>query len=343
MKDNELPRTLSGKHPGACPLRRQMLLVGLSFLAQAWGPAAGQSRFPARTVRIIVPFPAGQAADTIARILAQRLSTMWGQQVIVENRGGGLGIPAMLAAKNATPDGYTLMMGTTGSLCVNPALHRNIPYNVQTDFVPVSNVVIAPLIIIVHPSFPARTVQELVAFAKTSPKPIQFASAGIGTSQHMTGELFAARTGIKLQHIPYKGSAPAITDLMGGQVLLMVDSVVSALPHIKSGKVRAVAVASAERIPQLPSVPTVAEAGYPGFEGNGWASIVAPAGTPHDLVESISSAIQQALRDPQLRADFIARGGIPAPSTPKELAEFLRAETEKWTKLARDANIRLEE
>jgi tripartite-type tricarboxylate transporter receptor subunit TctC len=263
--------------------------------------------------------------------------------MIVENRGGGIGIPAMLAAKNAPPDGYTLMMGTTGSLCVNPALRRNIPYNVQKDFVPVSNVAIAPLVIIVHPSFPARTVQELIAVAKKSPNPIQFASAGIGTSQHMTGELFAARTGIKLQHVPYKGSAPAITDVIGGQVLLMVDSVVSALPHIKSGKVRAIAVTTTERIPQLPDVPTVAEAGYPGFDGNGWASIVAPVGTPPDLVERISADIRQALGDPQVRADFIARGGLPAPSTPKELAEFLRAETQKWTKLAKDANIRLEE
>ncbi|MFN0315616.1 MAG: Bug family tripartite tricarboxylate transporter substrate binding protein [Burkholderiales bacterium] len=341
MADDELPRPFAGERPASYRPRRRFVLLSLACLA--WTPAAGQTRFPTKPVRILVPFPAGQAADTIARILAQHLSVAWGQQVIVENRGGGLGIPAMLAAKNAAPDGHTLMMGTTGSLCINPALHSNIPYDVQRDFVPVGNVVIAPLIIIAHPSFPATTVRELVAMAKSSPKPVQFASAGIGTSQHMTGELFAARTGIKLQHIPYKGSAPAITDLMGGQVMVMVDSVVSALPHIKSGKVRALAVTTGERIPQLPSVPTVAEAGYPGFEGYGWASIVAPAKTPEALVAKISGDIQQALRDPQLRAEFIERGGIPAPSTPSQLAEFLRAETQKWSKLARDANIRLEE
>lgn len=178
------------------PARRKLLLAGLAALSLHMARAADLPAFPSKPVRIIVPFPAGQAADTITRILAQYLSVLWRQQVIVENRGGGLGVPAMLAAKTAAPDGHTLMMGTTGSLCINPALHPNIPYSVQRYFVPVSNVVIAPLVIAVHPRFPARIVRELVAMAKASAKPLQFASAGTGTSQHMTGELFAARAGI---------------------------------------------------------------------------------------------------------------------------------------------------
>lgn len=322
-------------------LRRNLLRAGIG-LAVLPGAAWAEPRFPLRPVKVIVPFPPGQAADTLARILAARLTEMWGQQVIVDNRAGGLGVPAMLAGKAATPDGHTLILGTTGSLCVNPALRGNLPYDVWRDFTPVSNVAIAPLALITHPDFPVKSVSELVALAKKSPKPIQFASAGIGTSQHMMGELFAARTGIKLEHIPYKGSAPAISDLMGGQVMLMADSVVSALPHIKAGKVRALAVTTIERIPQLPDVPTVAESGYSGFEGNGWASMMAPAATPRDLVDKISGDIQQALKHPRVVADFIARGGIPAPTAPAQLAQFLRAETEKWATLARNAHIKLE-
>lgn len=318
----------------------------LAALALPWLlPHLGRAdqRFPIRTVRLIVPFPAGQAADTGARLLAHHLTRLWDQQVIVENRAGGLGIPAMLAVKQAAPDGYTLMFGTTGSLCVNPALRANIPYNVEKDFAPVSNALVTPLLLIVHPSLPARTVSELVGLAQGSTRPLQFGSAGVGTSQHLTGEIFAVRAGIKLEHVAYRGSTPAITDLMGGQIKLMVDSLTSALPHIRSGKVRAIAVTTTTRVSQLPDVPTVAESGYPGFDAVGWASIVAPARTPAPLIEKISAGVRQALSNPQLRAEFASRGLLATPSTPSELEAFLRSETIKWTKLARDAQILLDE
>ena len=280
-------------------------------------PAWSAEPYPTKPVRMIVPFPPGQAADIFARLLAQRLSETWGRQVVVDNRGGGAGVPAMLAGKAATPDGYTLIMATTGTLSITPYLYANPPYDPLKDFIPVSNVIVAPLVITAHPSVTFRTVSELVAAAKKAPGKLMYASPGQGTSQHLTAELFATRAGIKLAHLPYKGSGPAIVDLMGGQVLLMFDSVPSALPHLKSGRIRAIAVTTAQRIPQLPDVPTIAEAGYPGFEGVGWAGIVVPAGTPLETVERLSTAIRDALNDAKLRGDIIARGGIPDPRTPK--------------------------
>jgi tripartite-type tricarboxylate transporter receptor subunit TctC len=271
------------------------------------------------------------------------LTVAWGQQVYIENRAGGIGVPAMLAAKAAAPDGYTLVMATTSTLSINPILRTDLPYSPVKDFVPASNVILAPLVLVAHPSFAPRSIADLVATAKKAPERLVFATPGQATAQHMTLELFAARAGIKLEHVHYKGSGPAIIDLIGGQVQVMVDSVASALPHIKSGKIRAIAVTTAQRIPQLPDVPTIAESGYPGFEGAGWAGIVLLAGTPREIVERVSADIQAALRDPQLRADIIARGSIPDPRTPQSYAEFIRAETAKWAQVAKETHIRVEE
>jgi tripartite-type tricarboxylate transporter receptor subunit TctC len=262
--------------------------------------------------------------------------------VVVDNRGGGAGVPAMLAGKAAAPDGHTLIMATTGTLSITPYLYATPPYDPLRDFIPVSNVIVAPLVITAHPSVTFRTVSELVAAAKKAPGKLMYASPGQGTSQHLTAELFATRAGIKLAHLPYKGSGPAIVDLMGGQVLLMFDSVPSALPHLKSGRIRAIAVTTARRIPQLPDVPTIAEAGYPGFEGVGWAGIVVPAGTPLETVERLSAAIHDALNDAKLRGDIIARGGIPDPRSPKAYREFIRSEAEKWSRVAKEAQVQLE-
>jgi tripartite-type tricarboxylate transporter receptor subunit TctC len=305
-------------------------------------PAWSAESYPTKPVRMIVPFPPGQAADIFARLLAQRLSEMWGQQVVVDNRGGGAGVPAMLAGKAATPDGHTLIMATTGTLCITPYLYASPPYDPLKDFIPVSNVIVAPLVITAHPSVTFRTVSELVAAAKKAPGKLIYASPGQGTSQHLTAELFAARAGIKLTHVPYKGSGPAIIDLMGGQVVLMVDSVASALPHLKSGRIRAIAVTTARRIPQLPDVPTIAEAGYPGFEGVGWAGIVVPAGTPLETVERLSNHVRDALNEPKLRGDIIARGAIPDPQAPKAYGDFIRKEAEKWARVAKEAQVQLE-
>ena len=325
------------------PGRRAVLLASAGALAALLTPAWSAEDYPTRPVRMIVPFPPGQAADTFARMLAQYLSVGWGRQVVVENRGGGAGVPAMLAGKAAAPDGYTLIMATTGTLSITPFLYAKPPYEPLRDFTPVSNVVVAPLVFVAHPSLTLGSIPELVAAAKKEPGKLMYASPGQGTSQHLTAELFAARARIKLGHIPYKGSGPAMVDLMGGQVVLMIDSVASSLPQIKSGRIRAIAVTTLQRIPQLPDVPTIAEAGYPGFEGVGWAGIVVPAGTPLDLVERISADIRGALKDPKLHGDIIARGGIPDPQTPKAYGDFIRSEAEKWARVVKEAQVQLEQ
>jgi tripartite-type tricarboxylate transporter receptor subunit TctC len=322
--------------------RTILAAIAIAIVAAA-APAWGQSPYPTKPVRVIVPFPPGQAADIFTRMLADRLSQTWGQQVVVENRGGGGGVPGVMAGKEATPDGYTWLIGTSGTLGVNPSVYAKIPYDPLKDFAPASNIFIVPLVVVAHPSFAPNTVQELVAAAKKSPGTINFASAGPGTAQHMTGELFKSRAGIDLVHVPYKGSGPGMTDLLGGQVPLMVDSLASALPHIKSGKIKIIAVTTAQRVPQLPAVPTIAESGYPGFDGAGWSGVVLPSGTPRDLVERISADIQKALNDPQLRDRIIERGGIPDPRTPQGYADFIRAEIEKWAQVAKTANVRLDQ
>jgi tripartite-type tricarboxylate transporter receptor subunit TctC len=324
-------------------MKQGLLAVFAVAIAAAAAPAWSQPQYPAKPVRVIVPFPPGQAADIFARMLADRLSQTWGQQVVVENRGGGGGVPGVMAGKEAAPDGYTWLVGTSGTLGVNPSVYAKIPYDPLKDFAPASNIFIVPLVVVAHPSFAPNTVQELVAAAKKAPGTINFASAGPGTAQHMTGELFKSRAGIDLVHVPYKGSGPGMTDLLGGQVPLMVDSLASALPHIKSGKIKIIAVTTAQRAPQLPNVPTIAESGYPGFEGAGWSGIVLPAGTPRELVERISADIQKALGEAQLRDRIIDRGGIPDPRTPQGYADFIRAEIEKWAQVARTANVRLDQ
>jgi tripartite-type tricarboxylate transporter receptor subunit TctC len=326
------------------PIRRRRAIAALACaLALLAAPAWSQSGYPTKPVRIVVPFPPGQAADTFSRMLAERLTALWGQQVIVENRGGGGGVPGVMAVKDAAPDGYTWLVGTSGTLGVNPSVYAKIPYDPLKDFAPASNIFIVPLVIVAHPSFAPNTVAELVDAAKKAPGRINFASAGPGTAQHMTGELFKSRAGIDLVHIPYKGSGPGITDLVGGQVPIMFDSITSAMPHIKSGRAKAIAVTTAQRIPQLPDVPTVAESGYPGFEGVGWSGIVLPAGTPRDIVERVSADIQKLLNDPQLRERMIDRGGIPDPRTPQGYTDFIRSEIEKWAQVAKAANVRLDQ
>jgi tripartite-type tricarboxylate transporter receptor subunit TctC len=228
-------------------------------------------------------------------------------------------------------------------LSVNPSLYPQLPYDPLKDFVPVSNVVVAPLVIVAHPSFEPRTVGELVAAARKSPGKLVIAVPGQGTSQHMTAELFRSRAGIEMRAVAYKGSGPAMIDLIGGQVPLMMDSLASALPHIRSARIRAIAVTTARRVPQLPEVPTVAESGYPQFEGLGWAGIVVPAGTPRAVVERLSASIRDALDNPEVKASIIARGSIPDPRTPAAYAEFIRAETAKWAQVAKEARLRPEE
>jgi tripartite-type tricarboxylate transporter receptor subunit TctC len=322
--------------------RRALLAAGAGLLAALTQRARAQPAFPVRPVKMLVPHPAGQAADIFSRMLAERLSAKWGQQVIVDNRPGGAGLPAIAAVKAAKPDGYTMMMGSSSTLSINASTFANLPYDTLRDFAPVSNVVVAPFVLIANARFPASTVAEVVAQAQKEPGRITFASTGTGSAQHMTGELFRSRAAIQITHVPYKGSAAGITDLIGGQVPLMFDSVAATLPFIRSGQVKAIAVTVARRVPQLPDVVTIAESGYPGFEGAGWAGIVLPAAAPRAIVIKMSADIQSALNEPATRARIIERGAIPDPQSPDDFAAFIRSETAKWKRVAQEAQVRLD-
>ncbi|HUN69580.1 MAG TPA: tripartite tricarboxylate transporter substrate binding protein [Burkholderiales bacterium] len=322
------------------PALLALAAVFAAVFALAPAPAQAQRGFPARPVRIIVPFPPGQATDIVARLLADGLTKAWGQQVIVENRGGGGGVPGMLAGRDAPADGYTVTLGTSGTIGVNPSLYSSLPYDPLKDFAMVNGVFIVPLMIIAHPSAPYAALKDLVDAAKKEPGKLNWGYPGSGTSQHLTGELFKFRVGVDIVGVPYKGSGPMLTDLLGGQITLAVDSLASALPQIRAGKVRAIAMTVAQRVPQLPEVPTVAELGYPGFDGAGWAGMVAPKATPHDVVEKIGADVRRQLADPAMRERIIERGAVPDARGPREFADFVTAEIAKWGEIVRRAKLK---
>ncbi len=320
---------------------RISMLALLLLQAVLAAPVQAQA-YPARTVRMIVPFPPGQATDIVARMMAERLSTAWGQPVIVDNRGGGGGVPGMIAGRDAPADGYTITLGTSGTIGVNPGLYAKLPYDPMKDFAMVNGMMTVPLMWVAHPSFPFATVKELVDGAKKAPGTINWAFPGTGTAQHLTGEFFKSRAGVDLVGVPYKGSGPAMTDLLGGQVTLMMDSLASALPQIRAGKLKAIAMTSAARVPQLPDVPTVAESGYAGFEGVGWGAFVMPIATPRDIVEKISTDVRRILQDPAMQARIAERGAVADPRNSAEFAVFAKAEIAKWADIIKQAKIPVE-
>ena len=302
-------------------------------LAAAAMPAA--AAYPEKSVRMIVPYPPGGITDIVGRAVAERLSKTLAQPIVIDNRAGAGGtIGATLGARSA-PDGYTLFVGTSATNGTNPSTYRNLAYKPETDFAPVALVATAPLMIIVHPDVPAKTLPEFIAYMKSNPNKVNFASTGNGGSVHLTSELFALQTGTKMQHIPYKGSSPALTDLMGGQVQVMFDNVPSAAPLAKSGKVRALAVTSAKRTALAPDTPTVAELAVPGFESLSWIAVFAPAGTPADIVRKLNEAINEALKHPDLLSTFQKAGLDPVGGTPEELAQYQAAEIAKWSNVVK--------
>ena len=271
-------------------------LLALPAIANAQTPA-----YPTKPIRLVVPFPAGGATDILAREVAKHLTETWGQSVVVDNRpGAGGNIGSELVAKSP-PDGYTLEMGTVGTHAINASLYSKMPYDHVKDFVPVILVAGVPNVLVVNPSVPVNSVQEFIAYAKANPGKLNFASSGSGTSIHLSGELFKVMAGVQMTHVPYKGSAPALQDLLGGQVQLMFDNLPPSLPQIKAGKLRALAVTSATRAPALPDVPTVAEAGLPGFEASSWFGVLAPAGTPPAIVAKLHGALMTVMKDPGVR------------------------------------------
>ena len=321
--------------------RRHVLHLGLAGAAWLSLPARAQS-FPTKPFRLIVPFPPGGPTDIVARPFAQLLSEGTGQQVVVDNRGGAGGsIGAELAAK-AAPDGSTLLMGTVGTHAINAALYRRLPYDPVKDFTALGLVASAPVAVVVNQRTPYASIAELVAAAKKDPGGIAFGSAGNGTPGHLTGEMFARAAGIELKHVPYKGSAPAVADLIGNQVPLMFDPVQSVLQHVRSGRLRALAVSSAERSAVLPQVPTLNEAGIKGFEATAWWALFAPAGLPPEIASKLAAEVRRIAATPAFH-DRLLEVGVQSPiGTAPPFADFQRAEIAKWGRAVRESGLTLE-
>ena len=319
----------------------RIALCALAACLIAVSAAAHAQGYPTRPVRIIVPAAPGGGTDITTRLIAPKLSEYLGQQVVVENQGGGGGIIGMERGARAAPDGYTLLMGIS-SLAINPHLLTKIPFDVVKDFAPVSQVVVVPNVLVSHPSLSAHSVKELIAFVKARPGQLNFASSGVGSTPHLGMELFLFTTGLKMVHVPYKGVGPAMVDVMAGHVPLMMANVLSALPHIKAGKLRAYGVTSLKRATVAPDIPTVAEAGVPGFEVVPWYGILAPESTPRNIIARLHAGTVHALQDPATREHFISDGAEPVGSTPEEFAAVIRDDLKKWGKVIKDAGIKPE-
>lgn len=313
-------------------LRAVAASFALTLTAATMSAAAA---YPEKSVRMIVPYPPGGITDIVGRAVAERLSKTLGQPIVVDNRAGAGGTIGATLGARSTPDGYTLFVGTSATNGTNPSTYKNLSYKPETDFAPIALVATAPLMIIVNPSVPAKTLPEFIAYMKSNPNKVNFASTGNGGSVHLTSELFAMQTGTKMQHIPYKGSSPALTDLMGGQVQVMFDNVPSAAPLAKSGKVRALAVTSTKRTALAPDTPTVAESAVPGFESLSWIAVYAPAGTPAEIVRKLNEAINEALKHPDLLSTFQKAGLDPVGGTSEDLAKYQTAEIAKWSNVVK--------
>jgi tripartite-type tricarboxylate transporter receptor subunit TctC len=320
---------------------RSISRITAVLLACAAVTAAAQP-YPSKTIRIIVPFAAGGNVDITARLVAPALGDALGQTVIVENKPGAGGtIGADLVAKSA-PDGYTLLMGSNSTFSVAPSLYPKNPYNPLKDFAPIIMIASAPFVLVVTPSLPAKDANELVALAKASPGKLTMSSAGTGSSNHLVGELFQEISGARFTHIPYKGSGQALTDLMGGQVNLHFDQITSAASHIQAGKLRALLVTAPARVTMLPDVPTAAEAGYPAFEATNVTGLIAPAGTPREIVDKLNAATQKVISQPSIREKFAGIGAETTGGTPEQFATYIRDDLGKWVRIVKDANVKVD-
>lgn len=308
------------------------MLTSASALAQ---------NFPSKPITIIVPFSAGGTTDILARLVGQYLSTELGQPVIADNRAGAGGnIGAALAAK-APADGYTLFMGTVGTHAINSALYKKMPYDHTKDFAPLSRVANVPNLLVANPLQPFKTVPEMIAYAKANPGKINFGSPGNGSSPHLSGELFKSMAKVDLTHIPYKGSAPAVVDLLGNQIAIMFDNLPSVIPHVRQGKLHAIAITTSKRSPELPDVPTIAEAGLPGYEAVSWFGMFAPAATPAPVLATLSTALAKVLSNPEVQKKISAQGGEVVNETPAQFNAFILSETTKWGKVVKDSGASL--
>jgi tripartite-type tricarboxylate transporter receptor subunit TctC len=321
-------------------MNRAAALFALVFAVGAWSAAFGQA-YPDKPVRLIVPFSAGGPADVLGRLIGEKLSRSLGQTIVVINKDGAGTILGVDMAAKATPDGYTLLLGNV-AMVINSSAGKRLPYNLQRDLVPVSLAFTQPLILVINPALPIVNLREFIAYAKANPGKLKYGSSGIGTSIHLTSELFRNAVGVELTHIPYKGAAPAMTDLLGGQIDLMFPGITPVVAHVKSGKLRALGLTSRKRSSALPEVPTMNELGVTNFESIGWYGVLVPAGTPKAIVTRLNHELVAALNLPDLKERLASQGGDAVSSTPEQFAAFIADELKKWTNVIRTANIQVE-
>ena len=321
------------------------LLFAVAAYAQTHSASSAQT-YPSHPLRLIVPFPPGGSTDILARALSQKLSEALAQAVVIDNRPGAGGSIGAEAAAKAAPDGYTLMMGHLGTLAVNAAIYKKLPYDPVKSFAPVCLMAIVPSVLVVNPSLPVRSTAELIAYAKANPGKLAYGSAGLGSTSHLTTEYFKLATGTDILHVPYKGVGPMLTDLVSGQLSMGLNGAPAVMPHVSSGRLRALAVSSLTRLPSLPDIPTLAESGaqwgLKGFEANGWYGIVAPAGTPREIVARLNAEIRRIVATPELRARLDAEGAIPAADSPEAFAAFIASEIARWSAVLKRAGIEMQ-
>ena len=321
-------------------MRSAIRYIAVLLLAMAL-PALAQP-YPSKPIRVIVPFAAGGNVDITARLIAPGLQEALGQPIVVENKPGAGGTIGADAVAKSAPDGYTLLMGSNSTFSVAPSLYPKNPYNPLADFAPIVMIASAPFVLVVNPGVAAKDARELVALGKASPGKLTMSSAGTGSSNHLVGELFQEISGARFTHIPYKGSGQALTDLMGGQVNLHFDQITSAASHIQGGKLRALLVTAPQRVPMIPDVPTAAEAGFPAFEATNVTGLIAPAGTPREIVDKLNAAVQKVIAQPAIRAKFAEIGAQTTGSTPEQFGAYIRDDLAKWTRIVKDANVKVE-
>ena len=320
-------------------LDRRQFLATLAALAVA---PAWADTFPSRPVRLVVPLPPGGAVDFYARVVQAQLAERFGQPIVIENRPGASGMIGADNVAKSAPDGYSLLLGNIASLAINVGLYAKMPYNPVTDFTPITHTIDVNYVLVVHPSVPVHSVRELIDYAKANPDKLAFGSAGSGSLPHLAGELFKSLTGVRMIHVPYKGGGPMVTDLLAGSVQLVIADQANLMPHVKSGKLRALAVASAKRSPGAPELPTIAEAGVPGFQAVAWNGLVGPAGMSPDVVQRINRVFVDTMAVPDIRARLLDAGLDPIGDSPDSFGRFIPAEIAKWSKIAKDVGAHVD-
>ena len=320
-------------------MQRLLYVTIILFVA---APCLAADAYPSKPVRWVVPFPPGGGTDLISRTIAGELNKVWGVQVVADNRPGGGGTIGLGIAAKTPPDGYTIVLGQASNVAVAPALYAKLPYDPVKDLQPITNVIAAPLVIVSHPSFPAKNTKEMIAYARAKPGAVTFGSPGNGTIGHLSMELLKTMAKVNMLHIPYKGATLAITELIGGQIVLYASSMPPALPLINAGKLKALGVTTAKRLAPLPNVPTIAESGVPGYEAVNWYGVFVPAGTPKDLVAKLHADIVRVLKQPEVKERFAGEGGDIIADTPEQFAAFVQMEIPKWSKVVKDAAVKVD-